>query len=62
MVKNSFYIENLKIKLKIVGNKTQKLAYLFRSKVPRKFPPHIFFFLDMLLKIYKNFFHFHYKK
>ena len=54
MIINSFYTENLKIKLKILGCKSQKLAYLFPSKAPREFSPLIIFLLDILLRIHKN--------
>ena len=60
MIINSFYIKNLKIKLKMLGHKTRNLAYFFPSKVPREFSPIIVFIFGMLLRIYKNFFDFHY--
>ena len=59
MIKTSFYIENLKINLKILGYISQKLPYLFPSKAPREFSPLILFLLDMLLRIHKNFFDVH---
>ena len=60
-VKNSFYIENLIINLKVFGYKIQKLAYLFPSKAPREFSPLICFLLDLPLRVHKNFFDFHVK-
>jgi hypothetical protein len=47
MVKNRFYITNLKFNLIILGYKRQILAYSFPSKASREVSPLIVFLLDI---------------